>query len=135
MSRNENIIFKHNDFEAEFDFADADTMESFELSMARLREDEKELPKTGSASVILRSQCKWLRDFFDRIFGDGSGEKICGKKDNFNVCRDAYLHFLDFIEIQKQDYISEANEVRGKYGANRAQRRHPVTAPNPNSKG
>lgn len=130
MSRNENIIFKHNDFEAEFDFADADSMEAFEKSMAQLREDEKELPKTGSASAILRSQCKWLRDFFDRIFGDGSGEKICGKKDNFSLCRDAYVDFLDFIEIQKQDYINEANEVRGKYSANRAQRRHPETAPN-----
>lgn len=130
MSQTENIIFKHNDFEGEFDVLDADSAELLEKSMAQLREDEKDLPKTGSISDIVRSQCKWLRDFFDRIFGEGAGVKICGARDNFHICRDAYVTFLDFVEIQKQDYVNSTNAVRSKYSANRAQRRHPATAPN-----
>lgn len=134
MSQTENIIFRHNDFEGEFDIFDADSAELLEKSMAQLREDEKDLPKTGSISDIVRSQCKWLRDFFDRIFGEGAGTKICGLRDNFNICRDAYVTFLDFVEIQKQAYVNSANAVRSKYSANRVKRRHPAIAPNSKGK-
>lgn len=129
MSQNAETIFRYNDFAAEFDFTDADCAEALEKAIAQLGEDEKKLPKTGSASDILKSQCKWLRDFFDRIFGDGSGVKVCGEKNNFRICKDAYVAFLEFVSAQKQDYLDSANEVRVKYGANRAQRRHPATAP------
>ena len=130
MSQNDKTIFKHNDFEAEFDFTDADDMELYEKSVDQLNEEEKRLPKTGNVSSIIRSQCAWLRRFFDRIFGTDSGKKICGEKDNFGACMEAYRAFLVFVSEQKQGYISNANEIREKYSANRAQRRHPAATQN-----
>lgn len=124
-------IFTYNDFSAEFDIFDADEAELMQNSMDKMREAEKAMPKDGKISTLVRAQCGMLRDFFDWIFGDGSGKKICGEKDSFNNCKNAYVTFLNYVEEQKNEYVNATNEVRNKYSANRAQRRHPAEAPKP----
>lgn len=122
-------VFQYNDFSAEYDVFDADSAAAFETAMDKMREAEKAMPKDGKISTLVRAQCGMLRDFFDDVFGAGSGVKICGEKDTFSNCKNAYMTFLGFVDAQKADYLNDVNETRNKYSANRAQRRHP-TAPN-----
>lgn len=119
--------FTYNGFEHEFDIFDADSADLFESAMNGLREAEKSIPKDGKISSLVRAQCKMLREFFDDILGENAGISLCGERDNFGNCKDAYVAFLNFIDAQKTEYINSVNDVRGKYGANRAQRRHPAT--------
>lgn len=125
-------VFSYNGVEYEFETFDADCAEKLEEAMGGLKKAEQNIPKTGSISVLVKAQCKMLRDFFDTIFGAGAGTKICGEKDSFNNCKNAYVSFLGFVDEQKQDYVSNMNGIREKYSANRAQRRHPATAKAPN---
>ena len=126
MSQN---VFSYNGVDYEFDTFDADQADKLEEAINGLRKSEQSVPKTGSVSTLVRFQCKMLRDFFDTIFEEGAGAKICGEKDSFYNCKNAYVAFLGFVDEQKAAYFSGMNEIRSKYGANRAQRRHPE-APN-----
>lgn len=124
-------VFSYNGVDFEFDTFDADCADKLESAMGELRKAEQKIQKEGSIATLVRAQCKMLRDFFDTIFGENAGNKLCGESDNFNNCRNAYVSFLDFVDLQKQDYVTSMNEIRGKYSANRAQRRQPdpVKAP------
>ena len=114
-------VFRYNNFEGEFDVRDADTAERFESSLEEMRKEEKTLPKTGRNSNIIRANCKLIKDFFDRCFEEGAGRAICGEKDNFGKCTEAYMAFLDLIQGQSKS-MSDIRNTFSQY-SNREQRR------------
>ena len=63
MSQNIETKFKYNGAEYDFDVRDADDAEKFEAAINAMKEAEKEVPKTGKTSEIIRAQCKMLKDF------------------------------------------------------------------------
>ena len=116
-------VFDYNGKQFEFDFRDADNAERYEDAIKKMESEEKELEKEGSASVIIRGQCAFLKRFFDRVLGDGAGKAICGERDNLMCCYNAYDAFLSFVREQSKSMLEYKNSF-GKY-SNRQQRRHP----------
>lgn len=121
MSQNIETKFKYNGAEYDFDVRDADDAEKFEAAIDAMKEAEKEVPKTGKTSEIIRAQCKMLKDFFDACLGAGAGVAICTDKSNISAHYAAYEQFLTYIKAQKDDILSAKNTF-AKY-SNRQQRR------------
>lgn len=116
------IVWKYNDFEAEFDITDLDTSEKYEKTFEIMGEKEKKLPKVGKQSEMLKAQFEWFSETFDRLFGEGSSNKILGGKKSVNLCLEAYMSFLDFVKRQKENVLNKRETLTSSY-ANRAQRR------------
>ena len=118
-------IFEYNGCTYEFDIADADASEKYEKAIEVMEEEEKTIPKTGKLSEIYRAQCGLIKHFFDNVFEEGAGAKVCGEKDNITNHYTAYTTFLDFVKVQRDGVLAVRNTI-SKY-SNRAQRRHPAT--------
>lgn len=122
MSQNKvKTVFDYNGVSYEFDVRDADTSEKYEDALEKMAKEEKEIPKTGKGSEIIRAQCKMLKNFFDSCLGKNAGTAICGEKNNIAVCYEAYGAFLDMIATQKDGILASKNTFQ-KY-SNRQQRR------------
>lgn len=121
MSQEVNTLFRHNGVEYEFDARDADASEKFEDAVKKMKEEEASLPKTGKSSELIRAHCKLIKNFFDRVLGDGAGDAVCSEKNNISLCYGAYEAFLEVVRSQKDDIVRARNTF-GKY-SNREQRR------------
>ena len=116
-----NYTFEYNGQSYEFDVRDAENSEKLEDAIDQMRETEKKLPKTGRLSAIYKANCQMIRDFFDTIFGEGAGVKICGERLHVTAHYDAYKAFIDFANPQRDDVMSYSNTF-AQY-SNRQQRR------------
>lgn len=121
MSQENKTVFEYNGYEYEFDIADADYSEKYEVAIEAMAKEEKEIPKAGKLSEIYRAQCGMIKRFFDNVFVEGAGANVCGARDNVTKCYDAYLAFIEFVKAQR-DGVIEAKNSLSKY-SNRAQRR------------
>jgi len=123
MSQEIKTVFSYNGHEFEFDVRDADMAERFEDAIEVMKEDEKNQPKTGKISVLIKYQVAFLKKFFDNCLGEGAGDKVCGEGNKLDVCYDAYDNFLTLIASQR-DYLNVKNQTNpfSKY-SNREQRR------------
>lgn len=129
MSQKKNItpivnpkVWNYNGYSFELDMTDADVLERYEAIFDEMGEREKELPKTGKASEIIRAQYNWFVEMFDKIFGEGTGVQICGEKPSLFNCYDAYDSFLLFVASQKDARSQRVANISSTY-LNRAQRR------------
>lgn len=120
MSQNE-IIWKINGLELELDLEDADVFEDTIKAFEQMDEDGKNLEKVGSMPDYIRGYCNIHYKLYDRIFGEGTGEKIFNGKKNSRVCDEVYEDFLSFVN----EIVKKANERRfkmnNKYMPNRNQ--------------
>ena len=125
MSQNQNnsTVFKYNGQEKEFDIADVECNKKFEGAVKALQEECNSIPKTGLASDMMKSQVDIIKRFFDNLFGDGAGVELCGEKDNFNSCFDAYEAILSHINEQKERIVNRKLVVGSAQQPNRAARR------------
>lgn len=121
MSQEVNTLFQYNGVEYEVDVRDADTSEKFEEAVEKMKTEEAAMPKTGKTSELIRAHCKLIKDFFDRVLGDGAGNAVCSEKNNISLCYGAYEEFLEVVRSQKDDIVRARNTF-GKY-SNRQQRR------------
>lgn len=121
MSQEVNTLFQYNGVEYEFDARDADAAEKLENAVEKLREEEAAVPKVGAPSELIRANCALIKDFFDRVLGDGAGNAICTEKNNFGICWKAYDAFLETVRSQRDDIVRAKNTFN-KY-SNRQQRR------------
>lgn len=118
-------IWEINGLSLELDLEDADCMERYENAFDKMSEEEKQLPKDGKSSVQIRAYCRLFRDLYDRLFGEGTSEKIFkGIPDNTDVYDEVYYSFLDFVTAQKVASKTKRNEKLSKYRGNRRQRRN-----------
>lgn len=123
MSQKVETVFRYNGAEYEFDARDLDDAERFEKALQIMEEQEKNMPKDGTASSLIRYQCQMLKEFFDNCLGEGAGDAVCTKKNNISVCYEAYIAFLDMLKAQKEDIVRLNNSRRASNG-NRQSRRH-----------
>lgn len=107
-----------NGVQLDFNMMDADFFERYiELASEmdrvmelELTDEEKKNPKNVSA--LFRKRCKAVKQFLDELFGKGTGERVCGEKDNLEVCLDAYM-----------DIINGVHEI-GRKAQERQKKRH-----------
>ena len=116
-----NNTFEYNGVSYEFDIRDAENSEKFENAVALMKVAEKNMPKTGRISAIYKASCEMIGEFFDTIFGEGEGVKICGERLHVTAHYDAYKAFMDFVGPQRENIVSYSG-VFSQY-SNRQQRR------------
>lgn len=111
--------WKFNNFETDIDFTDADFMEKFEGCYEKMVEESEKVPKVGKVSEITRAQCKAFNDFYDRLFGDGTSEKMFLGKNSMDMRVKAANSLFDLRNSEQSRYNSMVN----KYTPNRKARR------------
>lgn len=117
-------IWEINGLSLELDLEDADCMERYENAFDEMKKEENEAPKDGKASARIRAYCRLFRDLYDRIFGEGTSEKIFRDiPDNTDLYDEIYFKFLDFVTAQKNAAMEAKAEKMTKYRPNRQQRR------------
>lgn len=87
-------IWKWNDVELEIDLEDVDFQEKYENAFDAMKEDEKRVKNIGKLSEMTRSYCDMYYHLFDNIFGEGTGEKLFGRKRNSRIVDECYESFL-----------------------------------------
>lgn len=107
--------------ELELDLFDADVMEVYEKAMNEVVERAKESKKHTEVSNAegIREMCGIVKDFFDKVFGDGTAEKLLKGKNNLAVCMDAF----GIVSSEAGKMKGQVNAITNKYNMNRAQRR------------
>ncbi len=117
-------IWEINGCELSFDLEDADSVERYENAFEAMSAEENEIPKDGKQSERIRAYCKLYERLFDRIFGDGTSEKIFANRPvNTAVYDDIYFEFLNFVRNQAVNSAKQRAEKLSKYRPNRQQRR------------
>ena len=119
-----------NGVDLELDLLDADEMERFEQlnqeCMDKFQQPNQYEGLTTSAAMKL--QCKYIREFFDKFFGDGTAARIFGDSNHLGKHVEAYTE----IAAATRSLRSEMDEIGKKYNidrlsdraANRSQRRY-----------
>ena len=90
--------------ELEGDFFDADFMERYETTDARDRKYEK-------VADAFREQCAVAREYFDRIFGDGTSKELFGDRMNLRDHMEAIAELTECAAGAKK----EINDLTNKY--------------------
>lgn len=109
-------IWKINGCELSLDIGDADVMERYENAFEMMATEENEISKDGKQSAKIRAYCKLYERLFDRIFGDGTSEKIfAGYPVNTEIYDDIYFEFLNFVRNQIVNSATQRAEKLSKY--------------------
>lgn len=101
---------KINNVEIEdLDLMDADVAEKYEKAVTNLQKKEKETNFEGMGlSDIIRTQCTFIFDFFNDIWGEGTDKKVFGNKTNYRVCEKAFKDVLGYSMKQKNEILKVA---------------------------
>ena len=97
------------------DFEDADFMETCEEAFRKMSEREKKLQKDGTKSGIIREYCLLFYDFFDQVYGAGTGMQLFQGRYNSRLCDECYGVFLDAIRAAAADTEKRKENMRLKY--------------------
>ncbi len=114
-------LWKFNDFETEVDFTDVDFLERIEEAQSHLAHDQERVPIEGKASDIAKAQIECYDRFIDRIFGDGTSQKIF--KTRALSERVNAVVSLKVIEDRQAEEFNSTNSRYQVNKGNRAQRR------------
>lgn len=121
-------IWEINGLSLKLDLEDADCAERYEKAFEKMSEEEKQVPKDGKLSARIRAYCRLFRNLYDRLFGEGTSEKIFkGIPDNTDAYDEVYYKLLDFVTAQKIATAEKRNEKISRYRPNRRQRRNKKT--------
>lgn len=117
-------IWEINSLKLELDMEDADVQERYENAFEKLSEEENQIKKDGKMSEFTRSYCNMFVRLYDRIFGEGTSEKIfAGIPVSISRYIEIYDSFLEFIKQQTDDANANIAKKVAKYRPNRQQRR------------
>lgn len=123
MSQNSKT-WEINGLSLTLDLTDADVMERYEDALETMQKEENSIPVDGRASERIRAGCNMFRKLFDRVFGDGTAEKIfAGMPTSLDVYVGVYDNFVDFVSVQLNESNKYLTDHISKYTPNRAQKR------------
>lgn len=107
------MTFEINGVILPFDATDADTLDKYLRATEACAEKSRSMedPGTDRKKVVqmYRDICQSVKTVFDDIFGAGTGEKVCGKNDSANQCREAYAALMKEYNRQQEE-AQKANE-------------------------
>lgn len=112
-----------NGIELEFDFFDTEDVRRFETALAETQAEIIQAEKKESLSDVYETVCQSVKSFFDTIFGEGTGDAVCGERDNFMNCINAFEVAIDTVDEGRKALEEKTREVKTKFGGNRQQRR------------
>lgn len=125
MSQNDKNerIWKINGLELELDLEDVDEFEKVMKAFEQMDEDEKKLDKVGSMPDFIRQYCDVYYKMYDRIFGEGTAEKIFNGKKNARICDEVWDNFLGWIQAAVRKANARRSQLNKKYMPERDQNR------------
>lgn len=114
-------LWKWNGTELPFDITSPGCMRRLLDALEGLRRNLAQFRRETDTDDMLSCHCGILQEFLDDVFGDGTGEMLCGKVPSAEVYSRAYLDFLDFVSGQMDELERVQKEAEERYHA-RAQR-------------
>lgn len=99
--------------ELEGDFFDADFMERYETATRDMHNKATDARdrKYEKVADAFREQCAVAREYFDRIFGDGTSKELFGDKMNLRNHMEAIAELTECVAGAKK----EINDLTNKY--------------------
>ena len=108
-----------NGVELECDVLDIATLKAIKQGSERVVNIEKEIAPIQDEIGQIEAMCHIIFDFFNRVFGEGTANKIFGDKVSLTLCMDAFESFMNQKAEQEEAFHKRAE----KYKGNRSQRR------------
>lgn len=108
-------IWEINGLSLELDMEDYETSKNYMKAFEEMSEEEKQLKKDGSVDNYVKNYCLLFWHLYDRLFGEGTAEKIFEGKYNCRVCDEVYMDFLDFVKTQQTEAIQRRNNMLSQY--------------------
>jgi len=110
-------VWNINGLELELDISEADTAERYQSVIEGL---EKDVPVTKisgiTAAAFIRAYCKAHRNMYDKLFGEGTSEKLFAEiPDSIRKYNAVYAKLLAFVGMQTTTLHDEVDEVKAKY--------------------
>lgn len=119
-----NAVWEINGISLRLDLDDADALERYENAFQVMETDAQNIPKDGKASDRVRAYCNVYRNLYDRIWGEGTADRIfAGQPTSAAVYEAVYASLLEFINAQNAAASERRAAILQKYTPNRAQRR------------
>ena len=105
----------------ELDFALYDTTnvemrQRYFEELNKMRTVSQEFPKGATEKEQTEYLCNRVKKMFDSVFGEGTGEEVCGTNSDLLVCMDAYDQLVSEQIRQNREYESIMNHIRGMTG-------------------
>ena len=117
-------LWEINGISLPLDLSDADVMARYEDAFEAMKQDETDIPRDGRASERIRGYCRMYRNLYDRLFGEGTAERIFdGLPTSSEVYESVYASFLTFVTAQAEEIARRRAEVFNKYSPSREQKR------------
>lgn len=110
---------KIGNVELYINLGDVGFIEKYEDAFTILDEKEKKLPKTGKASQIIKSYCLLFYEFFDIVYGEGTGDRIFEGKFDSILCEKYFMQYIDACTKQSEELRKTKQELRNKYTPNK----------------
>lgn len=114
-------MIKINDVELQFDVMDADHLEKYEAALLEVKNTK--LADGLTASQRIKEQCKIVKNFFDKVCGPQTSEKIFGDSHNYRTHYEAFESFVMQANAEAEAEQKAIEDRAAKYTLNRAQRR------------
>ncbi len=110
-----------NEITLELDLLDADIMEKYtNLNAEIVRKIQEPTQYDGiSTADGIRKQCRYVDEFFDKLFGDGTAVKVFGGGNNLGVRMDAFAQ----VSAAAHNTKDEMQSISAKYGVGRVAKR------------
>lgn len=111
MSQEKNTIWSINGLELEMDLDDVETLEKYEKAFTEMDIQEKEFPKDGKTSEIVRRYCDLYYRLFENLFGKDDADKMVQKKYHMGQWEEVYASFLKFASLQMNAINARRNAI------------------------
>lgn len=116
---------KINGVELTFDATDADTLDKYLTAVDECSKANAAIKPAGGNKKetirLYREICGTVKKVFDDIFGQGTGENVCGKNDSLKACSEAYTALMKEYDRQheeQQKRNAELEELMTRNAAN-----------------
>lgn len=114
-------MIKVNDVELKFDVMDAVQLEKYESALLEIKGSK--VAEGLTASQRLKEQCCIVKNFFDKVCGPQTSEKLFGDSLNYRTHYEAFESFVTQANVEAEAEQKAINDRAAKYTLNRAQRR------------
>lgn len=114
-----------NGVELELDLMDADVVEKFDNLNAEIAVEinNPEHYEGLSNADCMRVQCRMVDSYFDRLFGEGTADRIFPKRNNLGDRMEAFGQTVSMAKEQGSIMDSMTEKYTGQRVRNREQRR------------
>lgn len=99
-----------------YDSANTEMRQRYFEELNKMRTVSQDVPKEATEKAQTEYLCNRVKQMFDSVFGEGTGEKVCGTNSNLLLCMGAYGQLVSEQIRQNKEYESIMNHIREMTG-------------------